>query len=92
MSFGRNPFVNKAQAAEQKASAAPDDTTRARAHREAAHQWERAAERERPGKVREEYERHAAKNRAQAEGTYDPSDDVSGDDGAPPPIDPSALN
>lgn len=86
MSFGRNPFVNKAQAAEQKASVASDDTARARAHREAAHQWERAAERERPGKVRDEYEKKAAKNRAQAEGTDIPDDESSG------PIDPSALN
>jgi hypothetical protein len=91
MSFGKNPFVNKAQAAEQKAAAAPDDTARARAHREAAHQWERAAERERPGKLRDDYERHAAKNRAQAEGTYVADDETSGDGGAPP-IDPSALN
>jgi hypothetical protein len=61
MAFGRNPHVPKAQAAEQKAHDAPDDAARARALRDAAHQWDRAAEREQPGKRREEYERNAAR-------------------------------
>jgi hypothetical protein len=92
MSFGQNPFVNKAQAAEQKASVAPDDAARARAHRNAAHQWDRAAAREPPGKRRDEYERNAARNRAQADGTDVPEDETSGDSGAPPPSDPGLLN
>lgn len=69
MAFGRNPHVTKAQGAEQKAQDAPDDAARARALREAAHQWDRAAEREAPGKRRQEYERNAARNRELAEGT-----------------------
>lgn len=67
MSFGKNPHVGKAQAAEQKAADASDDLARAAAHREAAHLWERAATREKPGKLRTEYEANAAKNRELAE-------------------------
>ncbi|MBK8258730.1 MAG: hypothetical protein IPK82_39500 [Polyangiaceae bacterium] len=68
MSFGRNPYVSKAQAAEQKALDAQDDDTRTRAYRDAAHQWDRAAEREKPGKYRAEYERNAIRNRELADG------------------------
>ena len=64
MSFGRNPYVSRAQAAEQKAQEAVDDASRVRAYLEAAHAWDRAAERERPGKQRSEYEAHAARARA----------------------------
>src|SRR4051794_10205855 len=46
MSFGRNPYVSKAEAEEQKALCAKDATARAQAFREAGRQWERAAERE----------------------------------------------
>ena len=67
MGFGRNPYVPKAQLAEQKATDAPDDASRRRAHRDAAHQWDRAAERERPGKQRDEYERNAERNRCIAD-------------------------
>ena len=67
MAFGRNPHLPKAQAAEQKANDAPDDASRARALREAAHLWDRAAEREPPGKLRSEYERNAARNRELAD-------------------------
>ena len=63
MGFGRNPYVSKAQAAEQKAQEATDEPARARAYREAAHEWDRAAEREKPGKLRSEYEAHAVRNR-----------------------------
>lgn len=66
MSFGRNPHVPKAQAAEQKAAEAPDDLSWARAWYEAAHEWERAARREKPGKRRDEHERNAASARARA--------------------------
>ncbi len=68
MSFGRNPHVVKAQAAEQKAEQATDDASRARAFREAAHLWDRAAERENPGAKRTEYEGNAVRNRERADG------------------------
>ena len=68
MSFGKNPHVLKAQAAEQKARDAVDAPARAMAYREAAHQWDRAAAREPPGKRRTEYEEHAKRNRQCAEG------------------------
>ena len=67
MSFGKNPYVSKAQAAELKATEAPDAGARERAHREAAHEWERAAARENPGKRRTEYLENAEKNRTLAE-------------------------
>lgn len=68
MSFGRNPHVAKAQAAEQKAELATDHLARERAYREAAHLWERAASREQPGKRKTEYEGHAERLRAIADG------------------------
>lgn len=73
MSFGKNPHVVKAQTAEQKAQDATDDRSRALAYREAGHQWERAAERESPGKRRTEYERNAARARSLADGGQDES-------------------
>jgi hypothetical protein len=90
MAFGRNPHVPKAQAAEQKAADAPDDAARARAYRDAARQWERAAERETPGKRRDEYARNAEKNRDLAGGGAGDPDDGNGDAG--PAVDPSQLN
>lgn len=68
MSFGKNPYLAKAQAAELKASEAPDPAAQARAFREAAHEWDRAAGREPPGKRRTEYEQNAARNRQLADG------------------------
>ncbi|MFM2420483.1 MAG: hypothetical protein RL385_5206 [Pseudomonadota bacterium] len=68
MSFGTNPHLAKARAAQQKAEEAEDSHARAMAYREAAHQWERAAAREKPGKRRSEYEQLAEQNRALAEG------------------------
>lgn len=82
MSFGKNPHVAKAQAAEQKALDAADALARSRAFREAAHQWDRAAERETPGKRRAEYEANAERNRDLAEGGGDPD---AGDDEAGEP-------
>lgn len=76
MGFGRNPYVAKAQAAEQKAADARDDAARISAHREAAHQWDRAAEREKPGKQRDAYEREAVRNRNLADGEPEPSEDA----------------
>ena len=67
MAFGRNPYVVKAQAAELKAEEAPDDMARTQAYRDAAHLWERAADREKPGKHRDAYQANATKNRALAE-------------------------
>ena len=63
----RHPYVPKAQVAEQKAQEAPDELARARAYREAAHEWDRAAEREKPGKQRSEYEANAVRTRELAE-------------------------
>lgn len=63
MGFGKNPYVAKAQVAEQKAEEAADDNARARHYRESAHEWDRAAEREKPGKARSEYEAHALRTR-----------------------------
>lgn len=68
MSFGRNPYVAKAESAEQKALDATDDATRVRAHRDAAREWERAATREKPGKRRDEYLANAQRNREIADG------------------------
>jgi hypothetical protein len=67
MSFGKNPHVAKAQAAEEKARSADDARTASRTYLEAAHLWDRAAEREKPGKFRDQYEANAAANRELAE-------------------------
>jgi len=67
VSFGRNPFVAKAQAAEQKAADATDAIARVAAYRDAAHQWDRAAAKEKPGKTRDEYLASAEKNRMLAD-------------------------
>jgi len=67
MGFGKNPHVLKAQTAEQKAEEASDDLSRTRAYFEAAHAWDRAAEKEKPGKLRVEYEANATRTRALAE-------------------------
>jgi hypothetical protein len=74
MSFGRNPHVPKALAAEQKAADALDRPAREQAYREAGRQWERAAERENLGKKRAEYEQHAERNRALADAGGEASD------------------
>lgn len=76
MSFGKNPYVAKAEAAEQKSAEAVDELARERAYREAAHQWDRAAEREKPGKQRTAYEANAARNRALADGVSPTDDDA----------------
>lgn len=90
MGFGKNPYVAKAQAAEQKAADAPDTAARNRALRAAAHEWDRAAERETPGKRRIEYEQNASRNRDLADGAAPPEEEEGGSDGAPP--DPRTLN
>lgn len=79
MSFGRNPYLAKAQAAELKASDAPDPIAQARAYREAAHEWDRAASREPPGKRRVEYEQSALRNRELADGDARAEDGEKGE-------------
>jgi hypothetical protein len=81
MGFGRNPHVPKAQVAEQKAADAADDIARAQAYRDAAHQWDRAAERENPGRQRDEYTRKAEANRMLADGGAPMADGDSGECG-----------
>jgi len=67
MSFGRNPHVAKAEAAEQKAKSARDTAACELAWREAARQWDRAAERETDDKRKQQYEERAAAARATAD-------------------------
>ncbi len=74
MSFGRNPHEAKALAAEQKAVDATDALARTAAYREAAHQWDRAAAKEKPGKRRTEFEASAERNRALADGGEAPAE------------------
>ncbi|MGZ3417977.1 MAG: hypothetical protein ACXWUG_31320 [Polyangiales bacterium] len=74
MSFGRNPHVAKAEAEEQKAHAAKDEAARALAWREAARQWDRAADRETDDKKRRLFTERAETARQNAEA---PSSDDS---------------
>ena len=92
MSFGRNPYVLKAQAAELLADRARDEASRARAHREAAHEWERAAKREKPGKNRDEYLANEERNRELAESGSVAEDEAEEGFFAEPEPDPSELN
>lgn len=66
MSFGKNPHVAKAEAAEQKALDARDEIAREQAWLEAAHRWDRAAERETDDKRRQLYTDKAEQARGQA--------------------------
>ena len=67
MSFGRNPHVAKAETAEQKARTARDEIACQQAWREAARQWERAADRETDDKRRTLYTEKAEAARTNAE-------------------------
>jgi hypothetical protein len=67
MSFGRNPHVTKAEAAEAKALAARDDSAYEQAWREAGRLWERASERESDAKRRIQYAAKADSARAAAD-------------------------
>jgi hypothetical protein len=67
MSFGRNPHLAKAEAEEQKARSARDPAACELAWREAARQWERAAERETDDKRRQQYAERAEAARASAD-------------------------
>lgn len=92
MSFGKNPYVPKAQAAELKAADAVDVASRTRAYRDAAHQWDRAAERETPGKRRTEYEENATRNRELADVVEADDAHAPTDEGAQAPGQTRLLN
>jgi hypothetical protein len=67
MSFGRNPHVAKAEAAELKAGDATDVSSYEQAWREAGRQWERASEREADAKRKQLYAANAERARATAD-------------------------
>jgi hypothetical protein len=67
MSFGRNPHVAKAEAAELKAQSAGDAASYERAWRDAGRLWERAAEREADAKRRALYSANAERARTTAD-------------------------
>ena len=90
MSFGRNPHEAKAEAAEQKARCAKDSAAREQAWRDAARQWDRAAEREKDDKRRRQFTEKAEAARASADPPADQGDDPSG--AATPGADPRTLN
>jgi hypothetical protein len=75
MSFGRNPHVAKAEAAEQKALTAKDAAAYERAWRDAGRLWERAAERETDAKRRTDYLAKAERARASADEPAPSTDD-----------------
>jgi len=76
VSFGRNPHVAKAEAAEQKAGNAGDAHSRERAWREAAHLWDRAAERETDARRGAEHTAQAEAARAKADAPPDEGPDA----------------
>jgi len=80
MSFGRNPHVAKAEAAEQKAVSAKDTTASSQAWREAGRLWERAADRETDAKRRVTYTANAERARSSAD---DPQATTPVDEDAP---------
>ncbi len=92
----------RAKVAEQKAELAGDELARAQAYRDAAHQWDRASEREKSGKMRAAYEANAARNRELAEAGPGRSTTAADLDGLPAalaadgddegPVDPLSLN
>ena len=90
MSFGRNPHEAKAEAAEQKAQVAKDSTAREQAWRDAARQWDRAADREKDDKRRRQFTEKAEAARANADHPAANTDDASG--AATPSSDPRTLN
>jgi hypothetical protein len=69
MSFGRNPHVAKAEAAEQKARSPKDSEAARQAWREAARYWDRAGDRETDEKRKLQYAERADAARAEADGT-----------------------
>lgn len=85
MSFGKNPHVAKAEAAEQKAQVARDEAARKLAWREAARLWDRAAEREQNPARGQSYTERAEAARAAADGEPEVSGETAqeADDAAP---------
>ena len=99
MGFDRNPHVAKATAAEQKARDAGDVSARAMAWREAARQWERAADREMSDKRKTEYNANAERARESADEAEAPEAPVSASTApvgasvkSTPPSDPRGFN
>ena len=90
MSFGKNPFVAKAQAVEQKAVDAIDNIARVSAYRDVVHQWDRAVAKEKPGKYRTEYEANAERNREMAEADDAPTERLPHK--PPPAKPPTSMN
>lgn len=80
MSFGRNPHVAKAEAAEEKAQAASDAASYERAWRDAGRLWERAAERESDGKRRALYTANAERARTTADEPQPDAEPAAADD------------
>ena len=74
MSFGKNPHVAKAEAEQLKAEVARDDIAREKAWREAARQWDRAADKEMDAKRKQLYSVNAESARAHADGTAEVAD------------------
>jgi hypothetical protein len=89
MSFGKNPHVAKAEAAELKARDARDEIAREQAWLEAARRWDRAAERETDDKRRQLYTGKAELAREQA--TQRPEEAEAAPVAQPKPK-PSTLN
>jgi uncharacterized protein YbjT (DUF2867 family) len=87
MSFGRNPHVSKAEAAEQKARDAQDGAAYELAWREAARQWDRAASREKSDKLRREYTDKAEAARTQADNPSTAAEGGEGEDDADDVVD-----
>ena len=82
MSFGKNPHVAKAEAEELKARSAQDQAGTERAWREAARQWDRAAERETDAKRRQQYTGRAETARQTADAPPDAIPDAADADDA----------
>ena len=72
MSFGRNPYVAKAEAAEQKAADATDASACEQAWLEAGRLWERASDREKDAKKRAAYAAKAETSRERATQPFEP--------------------
>lgn len=72
MSFGKNPHVAKAEAAEQKAADARDASAWEQAWLEAGRLWERASDREKDSKRKALYLEKAEAARTQSTERYDP--------------------
>jgi hypothetical protein len=77
MSFGKNPHLAKAEAAELKAASAKDSTAYEHAWREAGRLWERAANREADPKRKAIYTEKAEQARATADAPFESDDPIA---------------